>query len=185
MREALSAARRVNIREFMWMHFAIAAAAGRLGRLEDARAAAAEMTRLAPFLADPANLREFVVRWYWPPDLIEALLDGVLIARSRDVMPSAEPRRGGSHAVIPSGPGTSAGAASLMPTPGSLRSGIAVAVRPFTSSGTGEDGADGRRDADLRYRDRSRAVCVRPLDRRAQLRPGAEPRRSATRSRGK
>ena len=80
--EALGAARRANIREFMWMHFAIAASAARLGRLEDARAAAAEMIRLAPFLADPVNLREFVVRWYWPPDVIEALLDGVSIARS-------------------------------------------------------------------------------------------------------
>jgi hypothetical protein len=36
--EALNAARRVNIREFMWMHFAIAAAAGSGGLTPSERA---------------------------------------------------------------------------------------------------------------------------------------------------
>jgi len=74
---ALQAARRVNMRDFFWMYFAMASAAAHLGRAQEARSAAHEMTRLAPFLAEPDNLREFVTRWYWPQPMIEALIDGV------------------------------------------------------------------------------------------------------------
>jgi hypothetical protein len=66
----------VNIPAFVWMHFAIAAAAGQLGMATEGKAAADAMTRLAPFLADEANLREFVTRWYWEAEIIEPLLDG-------------------------------------------------------------------------------------------------------------
>jgi hypothetical protein len=74
---ALRAARCVNMREFFWMHFAIAAACGYLGRSTEGLDAAAEMTRLAPFLADADNLREFVARWYWDEDMNKLLIDGV------------------------------------------------------------------------------------------------------------
>lgn len=79
--EALQAARRVNMREFFWMHFAIAAACGRMGPSREGREAADQMARLAPFLADDDNLREFVTRWYWPEEMIERLLEGVRLAR--------------------------------------------------------------------------------------------------------
>ncbi len=62
--DALNAARRVNIPEFMWMHFAIAAAAGHLGRAADGRPAADAMMRIAPFLREdrqPARVRDAVV----------------------------------------------------------------------------------------------------------------------------
>jgi hypothetical protein len=65
------------MREFFWMHFAIAAACGYLGRSTEGLDAAAEMTRLAPFLADADNLREFVARWYWVEDMNKLLIDGV------------------------------------------------------------------------------------------------------------
>jgi eukaryotic-like serine/threonine-protein kinase len=80
--EALGAARRVNIPEFMWMHFAISAAAGHLGMEVEGRAAFAAMTQIAPFLADETALREFVTRWYWEPQMIESLLEGVAKSRS-------------------------------------------------------------------------------------------------------
>ena len=79
--EALAAAERVNMPEFMWMHFAIAAAAGQLGLGAEARAAYDAMVRLAPPFADDAILREFVTRWYWPPEQIESLIEGVHQAR--------------------------------------------------------------------------------------------------------
>jgi non-specific serine/threonine protein kinase len=87
--EALAAAQRVNIPDFMWMHFAIAAAAGQLGAMDDARAGYAEMIRLAPPLADEANRREFVTRWYWPPEMIAALLEGVAKAHGVPGAPNA------------------------------------------------------------------------------------------------
>jgi TolB-like protein/cytochrome c-type biogenesis protein CcmH/NrfG len=78
--DALSAARRVNIPDFMWMHFAVAAAAGHLGLARDARSAYDAMVRLAPPLAETAKLREFVTLWYWQPGMIESLLAGVAAA---------------------------------------------------------------------------------------------------------
>ncbi len=75
--EALKAARRVNVADFMWMHLAIAAAAGHLGLAADGKAAVAAFERLVPPLADPNTLREFVSRWYWDEDFVDRLLDGV------------------------------------------------------------------------------------------------------------
>ncbi len=59
------------------MHFAIAAAAGHLGRLDEGRQAAEAMLSMQPAFADEANLREFITRWYWPEEMIESLLEGV------------------------------------------------------------------------------------------------------------
>ena len=75
--QALQAARRVNMHDFFWMHFAIAAACGHLGRTEEGKAAYDAMVRIAPLLGDKAHLREFVSRWYWSEEMIEALIEGV------------------------------------------------------------------------------------------------------------
>ena len=102
--EALKAARRVNIPEFFWMQFAIAAACGQLG-LAEGQTAAAALARIAPLLADPANLREFVTRWYWPADLIESLLDGAERSRSADASEAtatATGRRSMRATMVPS-----------------------------------------------------------------------------------
>ncbi|MCC7181092.1 MAG: protein kinase [Acidobacteria bacterium] len=124
--EALKAARRVNMPEFMWMHFAVAAAAGQLGLGSEAKKAAEAMVALAPSFADEASLREFVTRWYWPTDLIECLLDGVARALSAE----------GSDAAVPSRSSSAeAGQATGRP-----RSGLAadrdrsIAVVPFAAA---------------------------------------------------
>ena len=130
---ALAAARRANMPEFMWMHFAVAAAAGQLGLTADARAAADAMLRLSPAFADAANLREFVTRWYWPPELIESLLDGVARAQGS---PGVATRPPSSHPARPAD------------RPPSASSDLRIAVLPFTHRG-GElaDGlADGLTD---------------------------------------
>ncbi len=80
--EALKAAQRVNVAGFHWMHLAIAAAAGHLGLVTEGRAAVEAMVAVAPPLADEANLRELVTRWYWNEDLIERLLEGVARAKA-------------------------------------------------------------------------------------------------------
>jgi TolB-like protein/Flp pilus assembly protein TadD len=98
--EALQAARRVNIPNFFWMHFAIAAAAGQLGRSADGAAAYDAMVRLLPPLGEAANLREFVARWFWDEAVIETLVEGVERSfsdrstdRSTDVLRSANVRK--------------------------------------------------------------------------------------------
>jgi TolB-like protein/Tfp pilus assembly protein PilF len=75
--EALRAARRVNIPDFMWMHLAIAGAAGQLGLAAEGKAALKTMETLVPALADERNLRELLNRWYWDEAVVEGMVEGV------------------------------------------------------------------------------------------------------------
>jgi TolB-like protein/Tfp pilus assembly protein PilF len=131
--EALKAARRVNLPEFMWMQFAVASACGQIGLADEGRSAAEAMLRLAPPFADEANLREFVTRWYWPPDLIEDLLEGVARARGATATgPGPAARRssaesGGGTTRPRSGPGSPA-----------VRD-RSIAVVPFAAAGSDSD----------------------------------------------
>ena len=142
--QALHAAKRVNMREFFWMYFAIAAACGQLGRAAEGQAAAAEMVRLAPFLADEANLREFVTRWYWPEEMIETLVSGVANA-SAARQPDEHPRER-SNDRPDSGSGARTKPPSSHAEP-SIRGGaLTVAVLPFetrSSDAIAGDLADG------------------------------------------
>jgi TolB-like protein/Tfp pilus assembly protein PilF len=140
---ALDAARRVNIRDFMWMHFAIAAAAGHLGLAREGAAAAAAMSALVPSLAEEAALGEFVTRWYWDADVIELLLDGVRKARASapDIVahPSAASYRVGGPEASSATRGvpdaSTAPASSVEPRPAAWPR---VAVLPFTAR-SGDD----------------------------------------------
>ena len=129
---ALQAARRVNIPTFFWMHFAIAAAAGQLGRIAEGREAAETMVRIQPAVADQAVLREFITRWYWPEELIEALLEGVRRSFSEDatdVRRSEAPRSSGVRSKPPSSTsGTSSQSGAL-----------SVAVLPFVPRSSDEE----------------------------------------------
>jgi TolB-like protein len=130
--EALQAARRVNIPNFFWMHFAIAAACGQLGRAEEGKAAYDAMVRIAPALGDGANLREFVSRWYWSEEMIESLLDGVQRSSERSSTVPSDARHKPPSA--PSGvPRTSSSTQSTPQSEStSLRAGDAsIAVLPF------------------------------------------------------
>lgn len=75
--EALRAARRVNIPDFMWMHLAIAGAAGQLGLAAEGKAAVRTMETLVPALADERSLRELLDRWYWDEAVVEGMVEGV------------------------------------------------------------------------------------------------------------
>ncbi|HEX8028174.1 MAG TPA: hypothetical protein VF491_06930, partial [Vicinamibacterales bacterium] len=137
-RDALQAAKRVNMRDYFWMHYAIAAACGHLGLEAEGRAAAREMVRLAPFLEHQDNVREFVTRWYWPEDLIESLLDGV-----RQSMEAAgnEPARPASASTTPKPRPSSSSAGSAT---------LSVAVLPFVPRSSDDESrmlADGLTDA--------------------------------------
>jgi len=80
--DALAAARRVNVREFLWMHLAIAAAAGHLELGDDGRQAVNALETLAPALAEEAGLRDFVGRWYWDPEVVDRIVAGVRLSKS-------------------------------------------------------------------------------------------------------
>jgi serine/threonine-protein kinase len=75
--EALRAARRVNMPQLNWNYYAIATAAAHLGLVVEAEQAAARMMAITPQLSDPDTLREFTERWYWRPEMVDALVDGV------------------------------------------------------------------------------------------------------------
>jgi TolB-like protein/Flp pilus assembly protein TadD len=91
--EALQAARRVNIPQLNWNYFAIAAAAAHLGLSEEARLAAEKMIQVTPELAEPHRVREFTERWYWQPEMVDALLAGVHQARSSEHTNERSPER--------------------------------------------------------------------------------------------
>jgi TolB-like protein/Tfp pilus assembly protein PilF len=133
--DALNAARRVNIPDFMWMHIAIAAAAGHLGRASDGKPAADAMVRIAPFLGEADNLREFVTRWYWPEDLIESLLEGVQRSQSVTHAPATQPGK-----RPPSGSGAPAAtAATSADSDSGSSSAFLINVRPFEGQGSDAD----------------------------------------------
>jgi TolB-like protein/Tfp pilus assembly protein PilF len=118
--EALRTARRINMPQLNWTYFAIAAAAAHLGLMDEARQAAAKMIEITPALSDPQTLREYTARWFWKPEMLEALLEGVYKAQSEIARP-------GSVETAPPKPPSSHGSGSI------VSSALTVTVRPFVS----------------------------------------------------
>ena len=147
--DALRAARRVNIPGFMWMHLAIAGAAGQLGLAVEGKAAVTAMETLAPSLADEANLRELLNRWYWDESVVEGMVDGVRRSKLGIADPAAAPiatksrattRSADGRAPRPSDPGLGTAAGF---------GGTWIAVVPFSTTGSDEESrllADGLTD---------------------------------------
>jgi TolB-like protein len=88
---ALHHARRINTPDLIWMHVAIAAAAGHLGLIREAAAAAHALAVLAPALAGDDTLREYLERWYWDPDDVELVPEGMRRARAEPSLDTAAP----------------------------------------------------------------------------------------------
>ena len=135
--EALRAARRVNVPGFMWMHLAIAGAAGRLGLAAEGKAAVTAMETLAPALADEQNLRELLNRWYWDESVVEGMIEGVRRSK-RSGPPSGETT---ADRVQPSSAGT-----AKSPTASDAESLVAattsstwIAVVPLSTTGSDEE----------------------------------------------
>jgi TolB-like protein/tetratricopeptide (TPR) repeat protein len=138
--EAFRAARRVNVPELHWYHFAVAVAAGHLQRRDDAAAAVEAFDRLAPEHArDEAALRELIARWYWQEELVDLQMDGFRHARAlRDA-----DRPAGSTGRPPSGAAsdvrtTAPGSADRVGRIATSRD-TSIAVLPFSSRITDEE----------------------------------------------
>lgn len=116
--QALQAARRVNMHDFFWMHFAIAAACGHLGRTEEGKAACDAMVRIAPPLGNKAHLREFVSRWYWSEEMIETFFEGVLrtfVGGSTDALRSADVPKAKPPSSVSGSPQSGALSVAVLP----------------------------------------------------------------------
>jgi serine/threonine protein kinase/tetratricopeptide (TPR) repeat protein len=75
--EALAAAKRINMPDHVWAPYAIALAAGQLGRSQEAAAALALFSRLAPELArNEYALRAATGRWKWTEADVDRDLEG-------------------------------------------------------------------------------------------------------------
>jgi TolB-like protein/predicted Zn-dependent protease len=135
---ALRSARRVNVPDFMWMHLAIAAAAGQLGLAADGRAAVETLEALVPPLADEARLREFLTRWFWDDQVVEDMVAGVRKSKEEGAATPLAALAPGAHA------GAAAPARVTRPSdPGSdsrpVRGDTWIAVVPFSTSGSDDE----------------------------------------------
>jgi TolB-like protein/Flp pilus assembly protein TadD len=74
---ALQAAKKINMPEYHWMHLAIAAACGMLGRHDEARTAMESLRKYNPTFLDLENVREELGRWDPDPDDVERFLLGL------------------------------------------------------------------------------------------------------------
>jgi TolB-like protein len=143
--EALRAARRVNLPDLHWYHFAVASAAGHLQRRADAVQAVEALDRIAPELADETTLRDVVECWYWEADTVDLLLEGIRLARGMRTDTVSTARTMSDRTAQP------APAASPAPTSPAARAGsgdrlaraaareISLAVLPLSSRSTDEE----------------------------------------------
>ena len=141
---ALRSARRVNIPDFMWMHLAIAAAAGQLGLAAEGGAAVAAMEALAPPLADEGTLREFLSRWFWDEQVVEDMVEGVRRSKAASATSAMVSLRAGLRVSAPEPRRAQALTSDSTDTPAATSASAPSAVRPVTASGsTSSDSAWG------------------------------------------
>ena len=69
--QAWAVIKRVNMAEYPWTLFSIAAVAARLERWDDARAAVATVRRVAPWFLDPENAARSLRQMLWDEALVE------------------------------------------------------------------------------------------------------------------
>jgi TolB-like protein/Tfp pilus assembly protein PilF len=147
--EALRSARRVNMPDFPDAHWAIAAAAGHLGRQSEARSAIDAIRRLAPQLLNRDALHAFTARWHWQEDLVERFVEG--FERAQALADAASATRGvhaaerAMHENLGAGvsfsPGRPAKAAERPASDQSTapRHELSVAVLPFAARSSDEE----------------------------------------------
>ena len=77
----MTAAKQVNMPAFFPAHLHVAAAAGQLGRRDDARAALQILERTAPIFLDVARTRQYFANRIWDAGLVEHFSDGFTRAK--------------------------------------------------------------------------------------------------------
>jgi TolB-like protein len=84
--EALRTAKRINMPQFIWTHFVIAAASGRLGRRQEAKTALEALRSLVPDY--PEGLQPHL-KAVPASDVLEQLMQGLAEAEALDISPEA------------------------------------------------------------------------------------------------
>jgi TolB-like protein/Flp pilus assembly protein TadD len=132
---ALRAAQRVNMPRLNWTHFCTAAAASRLGLIDEAHLAAERMREITPALAEPQALREMTELWHWQPEQVDGLIDAVLKARTAEHSDERSTARSDERSTLRSGVG------SKLPssTAGGMNARLSVSVRPFVARSADDD----------------------------------------------
>ena len=80
--EALKSAKRINMPAFFASHLYLAAAAGQLGRHDDARVALQSLEQIGPAFLDPVRARRYWAVWIWDEQLVEHLVEGFVKAKA-------------------------------------------------------------------------------------------------------
>ena len=75
--DALAESKRINMPLLPTSHYAVAAAAGRLGRAVDARLALEALRRLSPALADTSTARRAWGVWSWSAETVDPFIEGL------------------------------------------------------------------------------------------------------------
>jgi len=128
--QALETTKRINMPEFFWTHSAIAAASGRLGRTEEARAALEALRRLLPAYRD--ELGPTLGSWILDTDVVERVMEGVADA---EVLVAERPHPTPASAVTPT---SASGRAAASTDSGATRI-QALAVLPFADMSQAKD----------------------------------------------
>jgi TolB-like protein/Tfp pilus assembly protein PilF len=126
--EALTLAKRSNLPMLVWTPLTVATAAGKLGRLADARAAFESLRKNHPEYLRTERVRALWSVWTWDEDLLEKLLEGFDSAKT---LVEADPLIPSSSKPISSGPHS-----GDRPLSGRLSS---IAVLPFTDMSAAKD----------------------------------------------
>ena len=126
--DALTDAKRANLPNYMGTLILLAAAAGRLQRVTDAKAAFDGLRRNRPEYLDPEKTRSFLATWIWEGDLVDALMDGFVKARALDTAPGGV-ASSVSHRAPVSDSGTTA----------AVTRSASIAVLPFTDMSAAKD----------------------------------------------
>ena len=121
---ALAAALKINLPHFFYSHAVLAAAYGQLGNDEAAREAVRALVALRPDFADIG--RDDLAKWY-PPELVEHLIDGLRKA-GLELPPVS--RSGTSMAALKGSPSDSGPARANAPS---------IAVLPFANLSADKD----------------------------------------------
>ena len=85
--DALTQAKRANLPNHIGTLILRAAAAGRLQRVTEAKAAFDGLRRNRPAYLDPEKPRSFLAAWIWDGDLVDGLIDGFVKAKALDTAP--------------------------------------------------------------------------------------------------
>jgi TolB-like protein len=85
--DALAQMKRSTLSNFVGTPILIAAAAGQLHHISEARAAFDALRRTQPAYIDPEKARAYIARWAWDNAIVDHLMEGFLKAKALDAAP--------------------------------------------------------------------------------------------------